>query len=212
MSKQIEQIVRLLKTHWYPCTIGLFILAVNMSLYFLLMSLSISPWLAASIPSIIDWILWDPKLIIISLQSIALSLVVAAGVIYKRDWEGLKELFAIQLSVGAITEFLKRSVQRLRPNGYDYKSFPSGHTSATFAAAGFIHQRYGLQKAIPAYMCASVVGCIRVYKQAHYPTDVFAGAAIAILTAYTIATEKQPAKEIACKQECEITSIKQRFS
>lgn len=207
MSKQIENTFQFLKTHWYPCTIGLFILATNMGLYFLLMSFGLSASLLTTLSVLIDWVLWDPKFFIISLQSIALSLIVAGKVLYEKDWQGLKQLITIQISVGVITEFLKRTVQRLRPNGADYKSFPSGHSSATFAAAAFVHQRYGLKKAIPAYMCASMVGCIRVYKQAHYPTDVFAGAAIAILTAYNLSTEK-PATQSTPKQDDKIILAK----
>ncbi|MBI2792964.1 MAG: phosphatase PAP2 family protein [Gammaproteobacteria bacterium] len=208
MSKQIENTFQFLKTHWYPCTIGLFILASHMGLYFLLISSGLASILPATTLSILlDWMLWDPKLIIVSLQSILLSFIAAGTALYEKDWQGLKQLITIQISVGVITEFLKRTVQRLRPNGADYKSFPSGHSSATFAAAAFVHQRYGLKKAIPAYMCASMVGCIRVYKQAHYPTDVFAGAAIAILTAYNLSTEK-PATQSAPKQQSKIILAK----
>ena len=58
-------------------------------------------------------------------------------------------------------------------------SFPSGHTSAAFSGATFIHKRYGFNKACPIYIVASFVGYSRVYAEKHYWEDVLAGAILA---------------------------------
>jgi membrane-associated phospholipid phosphatase len=82
------------------------------------------------------------------------------------------------------TEVLKITTHKERPNGACCKSFPSGHTSAAFMGAAFIHKRYGLSYAVPAYIGASFVGYSRVYADKHYGIDVVAGAAIGVLSSF----------------------------
>lgn len=173
------------------CVPGLGILAITMGLYFLLKNLE--PSLLFSSPlacNLIEWVLWDPKIIIFRLQDMGVSLAAGFYSICRKDSEGFKQLFKTQLSVAVITEILKHTVRRVRPNGLDNQSFPSGHTSAAFTGASYIHYHYGLIKALPAYFCASIVGNVRVHKQAHFPSDVFAGAGIAVLTAYYMVNKK----------------------
>lgn len=180
-----------LKSFLSNYVIGLGILAITMSAYFLLTNLA--PLFLFSSPLVchlIQWMLWDPKIIVLRLHDIGLSLAAGFYSLCRKDGEGFKQLFKTQLSVGIITGILKYVVKRVRPNGLDNQSFPSGHTSAAFTAASYIHYRYGLLKALPAYFCASIVGNVRVHKQAHFPTDVFAGAGIAILTAYYTVSRK----------------------
>jgi membrane-associated phospholipid phosphatase len=89
-------------------------------------------------------------------------------------------------ATAALTHSLKVLVDKERPNGVDTDSFPSGHTSAAFQGAAFIHFRYGLQYALPAYAGASLVAFTRVHTGKHDIPDVLAGAALAIgLTAWT---------------------------
>jgi membrane-associated phospholipid phosphatase len=76
----------------------------------------------------------------------------------------------------ATTHILKRTIKRERPNKADYHSMPSGHTSASFQGATFIHKRYGLLHAIVPYIGAVYVGYSRVYSKWHYKSDVYAGA------------------------------------
>ncbi|MFY7900330.1 MAG: phosphatase PAP2 family protein [Chitinophagaceae bacterium] len=64
-------------------------------------------------------------------------------------------------------------------------SFPSGHTSTAFNLAASVSiQCKKWYIVVPAYTYASTVGYSRMYLGKHYPTDVFAGAAIGIGTAY----------------------------
>lgn len=58
------------------------------------------------------------------------------------------------------------------------KSFPSGHTMTAFALADIFTERYRNHRWIPwvAYGLATGVGFSRLTLQAHFPSDVFAGA------------------------------------
>ncbi len=59
-------------------------------------------------------------------------------------------------------------------------SFPSGHTIAAFSVATVFAERYRRHRWVPwvAYGAATLVGFSRVTLQAHFPSDVFAGAAL----------------------------------
>jgi membrane-associated phospholipid phosphatase len=86
------------------------------------------------------------------------------------------------LSTG-VTYALKYTVNEERPNGGD-QSFPSVHTSFSFATAEFMRKRYGWGYGLPAYAAASFVGYSRVESDNHYWHDVIAGAAIGIASSY----------------------------
>ena len=112
--------------------------------------------------------------------------------LYLNDSEGESQMYQSFFTNLGITYTLKISINRTRPNGGDH-SFPSGHTSAAFQGAGFIHARYGWKYAIPAYIGASFVGYSRVYANKHFPSDVWAGAIIGTLSSFYFAT---PYKDI----------------
>ncbi len=79
---------------------------------------------------------------------------------------------------------LKKWVDSDRPNGEPH-SFPSGHTSTAFALAHFMHKEYGdrsIWYSIGAYSCATTVGIMRVAKNAHWISDVVAGAGFGMLS------------------------------
>lgn len=97
---------------------------------------------------------------------------------YLEDEEGEMEFYKSFFSTFGTTHLLKRTVRKERPDHSDNKSFPSGHTSASFQGAAFIHQRYGIQYAIPAYLGATFVGYSRIYADKHDLTDVIVGAVI----------------------------------
>ncbi len=83
-----------------------------------------------------------------------------------------------------IVNSLKTWTKTERPNG-DMRSFPSGHTSFAFAMAHFMHKEYGEISpwySIGAYTCATTVGIMRVAKNAHWISDVLAGAGIGMLS------------------------------
>ncbi len=79
---------------------------------------------------------------------------------------------------------LKKWTNEIRPNGYP-RAFPSGHTSVAFAMAHFMHKEYGEQSiwySLGAYSCAATVGIMRVSKNAHWISDVAAGAGFGMLS------------------------------
>lgn len=79
---------------------------------------------------------------------------------------------------------LKYGVNEERPNGGEH-SFPSGHTSKAFMFAHFMHKEYGYKSiwySVGAYSCATTVGILRVVHNAHWISDVVAGAGIGMLS------------------------------
>ncbi len=93
-------------------------------------------------------------------------------------------LVETQIVQSAITVGLKYAVDRTRPNG-GHHSFPSGHTSTTFATADIVLQRFGWRAGVAAYAAAAYVGASRVADRDHYPSDVVFGAAVGIASART---------------------------
>ena len=90
-----------------------------------------------------------------------------------------------QVLNGLVTGGLKVSVDRIRPNGGEF-SFPSGHTSATFATAAVLHGHYGLKVGVPAYAFAAFVGWSRVREGKHWASDVAAGATLGTIVGLTV--------------------------
>jgi membrane-associated phospholipid phosphatase len=90
------------------------------------------------------------------------------------------EAFALDLTT---TEALKAATGRRRPNGGSKDSFTSAHTSLAFTAATLIDRNSGHALGIPAYALAVATGVARVESRRHFPSDVFAGAAIGALSA-----------------------------
>jgi membrane-associated phospholipid phosphatase len=95
------------------------------------------------------------------------------------------ELFRAQILNGAITEGLKLAVRRDRPDHGPY-SFPSGHSSATFATAAVIEHVFGWKLGLPAYGIATYVATSRLAENQHFASDVVFGAAIGIASARAV--------------------------
>ncbi len=93
--------------------------------------------------------------------------------------EGIAHAKAIILT--ATTHISMASiVQRERPSKRNKLSFPSGHTSSSFATATSLAYSYGYKAGIPAYIAASFVGVSRINENIHWLSDVVAGAALGI--------------------------------
>jgi membrane-associated phospholipid phosphatase len=108
---------------------------------------------------------------------------------YLDDTDGRIQFYKSFSSTVLVTQILKYTVNEERPNGNNTQSFPSGHTSAAFQGASFIHYRYGLKKAILPYMMASFVAYSRVHNKEHYIHDVAAGAFIGAFSNYYFTTK-----------------------
>lgn len=94
------------------------------------------------------------------------------------DWRGAKQSMLAMGGATLVTGALKYSIRARRPDGSNYHSFPSGHTSLSFAAAASLDQRFGWQAGIPAHLVAGFVGLARVKADKHYWHDVAVGAVI----------------------------------
>lgn len=87
--------------------------------------------------------------------------------------------------LGVSAYVTKHITHRLRPNGADYQSFPSGHTSTAFAGAEFMAQEFtGKSKwyGILGYSIATTTGIFRLYNHDHWLSDVVAGAGYGVLS------------------------------
>lgn len=106
------------------------------------------------------------------------------GVKSKHDFADRTGAYLLSEGIMAsATWTLKHAVNRLRPNGLDYYSFPSGHAGTAFTAAEFFSQEYGDQSAwytVAGYTVATTVSFLRVYNDYHLFSDVIAGAGIGI--------------------------------
>jgi membrane-associated phospholipid phosphatase len=92
---------------------------------------------------------------------------------------GLAKDLALALgATSATVGLLKATVSRERPDGSNDRSFPSGHSANTFAAATVLDRRYGGVVGWIAYGAAAFVAASRVIGNHHWFSDVVAGAVI----------------------------------
>lgn len=116
-----------------------------------------------------------------------MSAAYALGISSTEDnFDGTIELLTSILGAQLATEGIKSLELERRPNGSDWKSLPSGHATAAFSSAMFVHKRYGWKTAIVPYAMAAVTGWGRVQADAHYWHDVLAGAAVSALFTWII--------------------------
>jgi hypothetical protein len=85
-----------------------------------------------------------------------------------------------------ITQTLKYSVRRERPDLSDRHSFPSGHASTTFAIATALERHLGWKGAVPVYLFSSYVATSRLHDNRHYLSDVVFGATVGIISGRTV--------------------------
>lgn len=95
------------------------------------------------------------------------------------------DLIGAQILTQAMTAGIKLSVGRTRPDGTQY-SFPSGHSSVTFATATVVQRHFGWKAGIPAYGLATYVAASRIQDKRHFLSDVTFGAALGIVAGRTV--------------------------
>jgi membrane-associated phospholipid phosphatase len=125
-------------------------------------------------------------------------------------WRAGAYLIASGLAGAAMYAVIKWSVGRIRPfkgvDAFDWQpfgggmhglfigvpnaTFPSGHATLVFLTAACLRRLYPRWGPV-LYGVAVLVGLSRVIRGAHYPSDVVAGAALGVLTAWLMWTAGQ---------------------
>ena len=106
---------------------------------------------------------------------------------------GVEAAVSSVVASGVITPTLKLVVGRARPRQHEGalafhgfsgdESFPSGHTTLAFAAASvFAAEAHPAWAKVLIYGIAGGIGAARMYHDAHFLSDVVAGAAIGTVT------------------------------
>jgi membrane-associated phospholipid phosphatase len=90
------------------------------------------------------------------------------------------DLVRAQLVAQGMTAAIKMSARRTRPDGTQF-SFPSGHSSVTFASATVLQRNLGWKVGVPAYAAATFVAASRIHERRHFLSDVAFGAAVGIV-------------------------------
>ena len=96
------------------------------------------------------------------------------------------DLLRAQAISELLIEPLKYSTQRLRPDGSNHLSFPSGHSAVTFAGATVLERHLGWKKAALAYAIAAYVASSRMHDNVHYLSDVVFGATLGTIAGRTV--------------------------
>ena len=109
-----------------------------------------------------------------------------------KDWvysklKGMAVEGAAELVTAGATSLLKDTTGRTRPNGSGKASFPSGEASAAFSSVALsnrnldsieLPQEVRVPLKVVNILLGSTVAWARVEAQAHFPSDVLAGAAL----------------------------------
>ena len=106
------------------------------------------------------------------------------------------ELTAVLISSHIFVHILKRVINRKRPytsladvehiiEPFESYSFPSGHTTASFAAALTLSFAFS-QLSILFIFTALLVAVSRIYLGVHYPSDILIGIIIALIFSFAI--------------------------
>ena len=98
---------------------------------------------------------------------------------------GMDLLRSLAVAEG-VTQTLKYTVRRERPDGSGRNSFPSGHAADTFAFATALERHLGWRGAVPAYIVASYVAASRLRENRHFLSDVVFGATVGTIAGRTV--------------------------
>ncbi|MEZ2336902.1 phosphatase PAP2 family protein [Mucilaginibacter sp. RCC_168] len=128
----------------------------------------------------------------------------AAGVISNDKQMRQNSLYVASSTLlsSGLTFLIKHIVKRPRPFIQNINivpvyragstSFPSGHTSSSFATATALSRAYPKWYVIaPAFLWAGSVSYSRMYLGVHYPTDVAAGAALGVGSTFILQSLKK---------------------
>lgn len=111
----------------------------------------------------------------------------AFGVESRNAWPRMLTANGASIVIQAgITNAVKYTVKRERPDGRAFNSYPSGHTATAFMCAQMLHKEYGETLSpwisVAGYGIAATTGIFRTIANRHWCSDVMAGAAIGIFS------------------------------
>jgi membrane-associated phospholipid phosphatase len=85
-----------------------------------------------------------------------------------------------------MTQTIKYSVRRERPDQSNTFSFPSGHAADTMAFATALERHFNWKYYVPAYAFATYVAMSRLHDNVHFVSDVAFGSAVGIIAGRTV--------------------------
>jgi membrane-associated phospholipid phosphatase len=105
-------------------------------------------------------------------------------------------MFKATAYASSVTTVLKYTIREPRPNDNSTKnSFPSGHTTTSFAFSGFVTAEHGWGWGSAALLLSTFTGYSRINDNMHRLHDVTAGATIGWVYGWGIARLKKQDKE-----------------
>ena len=127
-----------------------------------------------------------------SWSGVWLAIGLALAIVWRRPYVFLV-VATTALTTNFVASLLKYVVQRDRPPTVvldpeplvgvpSTSSFPSGHTSTSFACA-YVISRLAPRLTVYVFVLAALIGFSRVYVGVHYPLDVLAGAVLGLVVA-----------------------------
>ena len=90
----------------------------------------------------------------------------------------------------ALTQTVKYSVRRERPDHSSKNSFPSGHAADTFAFATALERHLDWRYFVPAYVFSSYVALSRLPANRHWLSDAVFGSAVGIIAGRTVTSHE----------------------
>ena len=140
-------------------------------------------------PSIENYFQYVPAALHLSLGAMGVSC-------RKGFWDRFIESALAHSVCGLLTLPSKAIFSTLRPDGSNYRSFPSGHTSLTFTGAELVRMDYGPLWGAGAWGIGVAAASLRIYHNRHWFSDILLGAAIGILSARAGGWLLQPFKNL----------------
>lgn len=103
-----------------------------------------------------------------------------------------KNLLSALIITDLSTVALKTAACRTESPDGKHFSWPSGHTSSSFAMASVLHQAYGPLVGIPMYTLAGWVGFERLDDRKHMFSDVIFGSMLGLVVGHSVASGHLP--------------------